>query len=74
MVLVSFFSVHSHNDLANVVRSSEYFTSIPVLPVECAETDGDVTSTPIVFEDIFCDARPAQKCRCKKKQKLSFNI
>ena len=28
---------------------------IPPLPAECAEIDGDLTTMPIVFEDIYTD-------------------
>ena len=55
--------MHGHSDLATVVRASEYYQTNPALEIECAELDGDHTSLPIIFEDMFCDvAQPVKKC------------
>ena len=48
-------SVNGHNDLASVVRGSQYFQHPPVLPLLCSEIDGDQTNTPIIFEDVYKD-------------------
>ncbi|XP_021375340.1 protein FAM135A-like [Mizuhopecten yessoensis] len=51
-------SYHGHADLANMVRDSQYFRSIPALSVECTEMDGDSDTVPLIFEDIYCDHIP----------------
>ena len=33
-------SAHGHVETTSMVRSSQYFNSIPALAVECAELDG----------------------------------
>ncbi|XP_060077402.1 protein FAM135A-like [Ylistrum balloti] len=51
-------SYHGHADMANMVRESQYFRSIPALSVECTEMDGDSLTVPLIFEDIYCDHIP----------------
>lgn len=48
-------SYHGHSDLAVLVRSSLYLQSLPALDVECLDLDGDHTTLPIIFEDIYHD-------------------
>ncbi|XP_052775598.1 protein FAM135A-like isoform X3 [Mya arenaria] len=48
-------SYHGHSDLAAMVRSSMYMASLPPLDLECLDIDGDHTSLPIIFEDIYFD-------------------
>uniref|UniRef100_A0A8D8VMD1 Protein FAM135A n=1 Tax=Cacopsylla melanoneura TaxID=428564 RepID=A0A8D8VMD1_9HEMI len=41
--------------LADAVRKSRYLASLPVLPIQCNEIDGDHTTLPIIFEDQYQD-------------------
>ncbi|CAM9652779.1 unnamed protein product [Lampetra planeri] len=43
----------SHAYIASVVKNSPYLSSLPNLPLECLELDGDFTSLPIIFEDRY---------------------
>ncbi|XP_076093323.1 protein FAM135A-like isoform X3 [Mytilus galloprovincialis] len=51
-------SFHGHAELCNIVRSSEYFQNLPSLQLEICDIDGDYTTLPIIFEDVYCDHIP----------------
>lgn len=50
-------STHGHIDCAALVRASAYFQNLPPLPLECLELDGDFTTLPIIFEDVYYDIK-----------------
>ena len=39
--------------MGQCVKSSRYISEIPPVAVECAEVDGDASTTPIFFEDRY---------------------
>ncbi|KAF7237376.1 hypothetical protein EYD10_15915 [Varanus komodoensis] len=47
--------IQRHNQVSSEVRNSEYLTSLPPLPVECLDIDGDWGTLPIIFEDRYVD-------------------
>ncbi|KAM9573778.1 protein FAM135B isoform 1-T1 [Guaruba guarouba] len=47
--------IQSHRQISTEIRNSEYFTSMPPLPAECLDIDGDWNTLPVIFEDRYMD-------------------
>ncbi|XP_053103972.1 protein FAM135B isoform X2 [Hemicordylus capensis] len=47
--------IQGHSQISSEVRTSEYLTSMPPLPAECLDIDGDWSTLPIIFEDRYVD-------------------
>ncbi|XP_057892955.1 protein FAM135B isoform X2 [Melospiza georgiana] len=47
--------IQSHAQISTEIRNSDYFTSMPPLPAECLDIDGDWNTLPVIFEDRYTD-------------------
>ncbi|XP_068011583.1 protein FAM135B [Melanerpes formicivorus] len=47
--------IQSHGQISTEIRNSDYFTSMPPLPAECLDIDGDCNTLPVIFEDRYID-------------------
>ncbi|XP_072855472.2 protein FAM135B [Pogona vitticeps] len=48
--------IQHHSQVSSEIRSSEYLTSMPPLPVECLDIDGDCSTLPVIFEDRYVNS------------------
>ncbi|KAF5915306.1 hypothetical protein HPG69_011771 [Diceros bicornis minor] len=47
--------MQTHSQLSLDIRNSEYLTTMPPLPAECLDIDGDWNTLPVIFEDRYVD-------------------
>ena len=61
------FSFQKHLNMGQCVKSSRYLSIIPAVTIECAEVDGDSSSTPIFFEDCYVNKKGKQRVLYMRK-------
>nr|XP_006825452.1 PREDICTED: protein FAM135A-like [Saccoglossus kowalevskii] len=47
------FNAQGHSYIAQAVKSSQYFHLLPSMQIECVESDGDINTIPVIFEEKY---------------------